>query len=304
MLMMKMYILILFLNLIIRNYSFQKYTVSNVRDGYQLQHQTIPAKTTSLSALPYFQFPSIFLPKWNSNRRLYNDQEIPIQRIEMTTRPIENPRELDIVCDLCVKSFFGDEKSLFHRFKLRQISIELKNLLRRRFDNPKNVDCFLVAESIEQNFVHLDSRLQQHNRKESCKFVGCSLVSLLPVDESICPHYNNGKPITSFIKNAQFFPKISNLCVSKIYRGQGIGSKLLERSCEIAKAWGYDQVYLEVEADNVAAIELYKRAGFQMLFRQNINVYDMKSFFLRNLSKQSIVMKKSITIPQREVTSV
>jgi ribosomal protein S18 acetylase RimI-like enzyme len=46
------------------------------------------------------------------------------------------------------------------------------------------------------------------------------------------------------------------------YRGQGIGRRLLAACLSKARSNGITRVDLEVRADNVAAIELYKRMGF------------------------------------------
>jgi ribosomal protein S18 acetylase RimI-like enzyme len=48
----------------------------------------------------------------------------------------------------------------------------------------------------------------------------------------------------------------------KDYRRQGIGTRLMERTMEAAKARGVERVELEVYASNKPAISLYEKRGF------------------------------------------
>ncbi len=48
------------------------------------------------------------------------------------------------------------------------------------------------------------------------------------------------------------------------YTGMGIGRKMIEILFEIAKEQGFEQIELEVVADNKRAIALYKKMGFEI----------------------------------------
>ena len=52
--------------------------------------------------------------------------------------------------------------------------------------------------------------------------------------------------------------------VAASHRGQGLGSALLRATLEAASARGITRVELVVRADNVAAITLYERHGFEL----------------------------------------
>ena len=52
--------------------------------------------------------------------------------------------------------------------------------------------------------------------------------------------------------------------VAASHRGQGLGSALLRATLEAASARGITRVELVVRADNVAAIALYERQGFEL----------------------------------------
>lgn len=56
--------------------------------------------------------------------------------------------------------------------------------------------------------------------------------------------------------------EVLTLAVSPAYRRRGIGSRLLENATALAGARGAGRMFLEVAADNPAAIALYETAGF------------------------------------------
>ena len=56
---------------------------------------------------------------------------------------------------------------------------------------------------------------------------------------------------------------VEALAVSAGYRGQGIGTALLERAIELARAEGLASVVLDVVDTNPGARRLYERAGFR-----------------------------------------
>lgn len=67
--------------------------------------------------------------------------------------------------------------------------------------------------------------------------------------------------ILTLIKRSH--PKVYSLGVSEAFRGQNIASKLFETTINELKALGFKKLELEVRTDNIGAIELYKKLGFQ-----------------------------------------
>ena len=55
---------------------------------------------------------------------------------------------------------------------------------------------------------------------------------------------------------------IGNIAVAENYRGGGIGTALVQKLCEKAKAKGAEKVFLEVRVSNAAAMRLYLKCGF------------------------------------------
>ncbi|MDR2651471.1 MAG: GNAT family N-acetyltransferase [Prevotellaceae bacterium] len=49
------------------------------------------------------------------------------------------------------------------------------------------------------------------------------------------------------------------------FRGRGIGKKLISKSIQFAKQWGYKHLYLESCAQFVQAVGMYEKIGFERL---------------------------------------
>ena len=62
---------------------------------------------------------------------------------------------------------------------------------------------------------------------------------------------------------------LDDYCVHESYRGQGIGSKLMQMSFDFAKSQGYDQVITHVQGANKESVEFYWKKGFKLVEVQN-----------------------------------
>ena len=65
--------------------------------------------------------------------------------------------------------------------------------------------------------------------------------------------------------------RVDSLAVDKSYRGQGIGTMLIEGVIEFARQNGYSEVLLEVVDTNPKAKVLYERMGFKV--KKKVNFY-------------------------------
>ncbi len=63
--------------------------------------------------------------------------------------------------------------------------------------------------------------------------------------------------------NGPRVPYISNLAVDRAYRYQGIGQSLIEQCEHQANQWKQTQIYLHVKPDNLAAVSLYEKLGYE-----------------------------------------
>jgi ribosomal-protein-alanine N-acetyltransferase len=56
--------------------------------------------------------------------------------------------------------------------------------------------------------------------------------------------------------------ELANVAVTPRLRGRGLGTRLLDRVLEVARARGVEMVFLEVRPSNERAVDLYRRFGF------------------------------------------
>ena len=71
-------------------------------------------------------------------------------------------------------------------------------------------------------------------------------------------------PLNEKKRNSQRLqPYISNLVVSPLLRRKGFAQRLVMASENRAVAWGYDEVTLHVDMEEVAATRLYEKLGYQ-----------------------------------------
>ncbi|MGI6228454.1 MAG: ribosomal protein S18-alanine N-acetyltransferase [Christensenellales bacterium] len=60
--------------------------------------------------------------------------------------------------------------------------------------------------------------------------------------------------------------ELVNIAVKAEYRGKGLGRGLLNEAVEFSKRRGAERLFLEVDTENAAAINLYQSAGFKTIF--------------------------------------
>lgn len=98
-----------------------------------------------------------------------------------------------------------------------------------------------------------------------------------------------------FIKNFSYFFKsfsklgvlnnneyyISNIAIYPQFRGLGIGSKLLNFTENLAKEKGCNKLVLEVEKENLRAINVYKKFGLIIEKEIKLNLKNKKFIFYR-----------------------
>lgn len=77
-----------------------------------------------------------------------------------------------------------------------------------------------------------------------------------------------GRGLVGFIATNNLSPEgeILSVAVDEKARNNGVGRALLSHALEYLKTKGVEKVFLEVAVDNVAAIALYRGAGFEDLY--------------------------------------
>ncbi|MFQ6160300.1 GNAT family N-acetyltransferase [Sinorhizobium meliloti] len=76
-----------------------------------------------------------------------------------------------------------------------------------------------------------------------------------------------GPTAVSLVVHDNDLAGIMQFAVAEAVRRRGVGSALLDASLRWARLKGAKKAWLQVEADNQAAIELYRKAGFTEVYR-------------------------------------
>ena len=99
-----------------------------------------------------------------------------------------------------------------------------------------------TSEFVKSNITN---NIPQYVAVEGKRVVGwCDIIPMKGIDFSHCGGMGMG--------------------VHKDYRGQGLGTRLLETTLDAAKEFGIERVELEVYTSNTRAIRLYEKFGFML----------------------------------------
>lgn len=96
-------------------------------------------------------------------------------------------------------------------------------------------------------------------------------------------------------KEEKNYPVISNLIVSNKMRRKGIAKSLTTCAEKIGKSFGYKEIYLFVNVENIPAIRLYKSRGYKAIGDKKKStkiVFENNKF--NNVKCVNIMMKKNI----------
>lgn len=135
-----------------------------------------------------------------------------------------------------------------------------------------------VAGYVDQVFIH-DAIAREMNifgERFFIAYIGDLPVGFTKLSENRIPKGLNGK------KKIQ----VERIYVLKEYQGSKIGTELIEKVLEVAKAEGYKIVWLSVWQKNNKAVQFYQKAGFV--------IYDTDVFQFGEDVHDDFLMKKEI----------
>ena len=191
---------------------------------------------------------------------------------------------------LCLKEYGSYPSSAYTPKK----DTPLSNALQSKMDDFDNfLFSFVVLLGLGQRVERREksdaetSCPQDHNviclyevdEHENETMFGMAEVSLQPADPSrTSPPFVLSSSIKNAFSSFGFWreptPYISNVLVTNDYRGKGY-SRVLMACCEgLAKSWGYDEVYLHVDADSrsgAPAQGLYRSIGYMPVIDEHYN---------------------------------
>ena len=82
--------------------------------------------------------------------------------------------------------------------------------------------------------------------------------------------------------------EILTLCVLPEFRRQGIASKMIQKMCEYMKNFQVVSFFLEVNVNNIAAVKLYEKCGFEKIGMR-------KNYYKTKQGRQdALILKKKL----------
>ena len=205
--------------------------------------------------------------------------QISSQQISLRKCPPENLLQ---AAELSVNAFYEDQRTIFTAPHFKTLTnmqfqeMSHRSMLRNQYHT--FCELFTLMDSRNRTIGVCELFLQELDQQ--------LLVEMEPsLDGMLLPN-NLGKVA---------IPKIANLAIEETYRGQGLGTKLIEACIRQSISWGFDCVCLYVDDDNYSARELYRRLGFRDLYLDKTEKkYVMQSLWLKLVPASKYLMIKFI----------
>lgn len=225
-------------------------------------------------------------------------------------REVENEIELRNACLFCVQSFFGRNGNILKKISTNSVAMKLFNAIVSKFRGYDEEDgSFFVA--LDNNLRSSNSiskfplnvfnfLLKKNEMKYKNNIVGYVQLSNAQISSTEYNEFFMKGQIPHEVKLSNddafiYLPKISNLVVAEQYRGCGVGKRLVNMSIAKAKDWGFNQVILEVQEDNTAALNFYISMGFDRLYKDAQGErFEFNGLYFNRLREPKIVMRKLI----------
>jgi ribosomal protein S18 acetylase RimI-like enzyme len=196
-----------------------------------------------------------------------------LNRVQYTTQPlnIKNRQqdELRLVTDLFVDSFWqgkvgGGTKQLTEA-QSRTLQAQQYSEFRRRYSRGLNTQLLVCKDTRNNNIpigcagVEVDTVAIFSDEYRQPPLTGF----LASLTGNNIPEKPTGRWDTKMI----YAPVMSNLVVSRDYRGKGIAQQIVAEVEDLCQEWGYDECYLYVEKRNIPAVKLYQKMGYKTLWQ-------------------------------------
>ena len=135
---------------------------------------------------------------------------------------------------------------------------------------------------------HIESIVEIENKCFSVPWSHGSFLRELYSDDGYIPTAFDGEKIVGFAIFHRIGEEgeIFNIAVSPEYRGQGVGSRILEAVIRNAMLNMVKKVFLEVRPSNEPAIALYKKYGFKQVGRR-------KNYYIKPV-EDAIIMEREV----------
>jgi len=163
-------------------------------------------------------------------------------------------------------TFLSNIRNIFSINKSQDISIEVYNGV-----NTRGISSFIANEryyglpnNLYNEIIGMMERDFSYRRKDC--FSNLPFTILLAIkDDDVVGVITVECCDIDINKKKENHPVISNLIVSKKMRRKGIAKSLTRRAERIAKSFGYKDIYLFVNVENIPAIRLYKSCWYKSI---------------------------------------
>ena len=98
--------------------------------------------------------------------------------------------------------------------------------------------------------------------------VGCDVQVLSLEKKRFAPIKQDKSNLPFAAANEETAFVMANLAVRRNRRGRGIAKNLIAAAEQNARDWGFSQVHLLVDSENLPAQKLYRKLGYSLLFKQ------------------------------------
>jgi len=193
-------------------------------------------------------------------------------KLEMGSSNIlyRNARESDIlgIARLCSASFDNE-------FSAEALSSQLNSV--ENFEQQFSDRYFNYIKSGKKTHGMVVAAEVAASEETSPVIVGFAEIGLLP------------PPLSSLRLMRGDVPYLGNIAVASEFRRSGVGSRLVRIGIKMAEKWGSDCIYVAVKVANSAAINMYSKIGFTVVFDES------KGPFPRPSDVARIFMTRDIT---------
>ena len=180
----------------------------------------------------------------------YNNQVLSVltkQGLELKTASTEN--DMNQAAAFLASQMYEDMPNGQRRELQRLEYADLMNRYGGRTGIRKYPSALLLAIENEEIIGMVGIDCQLYDAKEK-KFTPMKFVTKVYNEES-------GKKVVQVL---------ANLAIRRDKRKKGLGRLLVSASSDTAKSFGYEELYLQVDSDNKAAQNLYRKEGFKQIF--------------------------------------
>lgn len=102
------------------------------------------------------------------------------------------------------------------------------------------------------------------------------------------------RDLYNYPEDATLRPVVANLAVNPAARRRGIAKRLMREAEGVCKEWGYDEVWLLVEKDNVKARKLYGKLGYKVIRSEEDETYKLKEGRIVQMDCTNVYMRKRL----------